>query len=1127
MKHLHLLPQGLRRCKGGRDERGSAILLVLVTLVLMSILAGSLLQLTRFERIPRAESNIDVVVESVVAEILTQATEDLIDDNGRFLNPNDFATGGGDEAWDFPWTNLAPASTGVRQPLDIDGNPVPNVRGGLMDDTWLAAQMPEFGTAIPGPGTAYANAGGTAGGANGQWRKISDLTGNFLRGANGTSDLSSGAAPIEDPVNFNTINNRNMNIPTGSPILVDADGDGIGDSRWEWAPLRQVGATRYVMAVRVVDLSARMDVNVATGRFNATDASASRGDSPAELNGDEFVTSIVPAGDQATVRNEWREGLNYHLTGVLPNPPDLIGATEETRYDENAATPAVGSRADYWRRGAALVSNTFDSNGANPAGAEDYSNSTFGLTDAYELLRGNGFNSNASTPLENLMPTLTRRNNAEDNFAVGNTNGWSQQQFWRFDPRKHMSIFTGSSVAVKPAATTAQNRELKLDVNEAVRTGNLGALRQRILDFLNTANGAALVNEYPHLTSNAQLADQLTVNIADYIDSDNQVSQLGTATGFEALPYISEVYTQRYYQATAVAPPVAPSTDNQVTWSGVGAQGYVIEIANPFAPDTSGRGRPVSLTNVWIDINGSQLELGGIAGVPTELAPGDVVLLYRSSGGALGVLDNYHSSNANNTTGGFTTVHTGIGPPMPRNTQNVTIGLRAALQGSNTPAGFNYSAVDIELGGNSVTEPATANAISGPPVPPNHFSYIQTHYVGHAVGLRMMTVTKGGGSNDYVADTSTLDDPSVNCDVVAGGAATQSIPTTLANEVKASTPTGFGNLDNAANGGPQQIVWPDSERQRMHWIGDILQIPLIGLRGANANDATMAEAFIAAAGGTALNNPNTGTGVEALMLPYQSGIVINGAASSGVLNYPHAALLMEQLTTFSPATDGLDGDNGDGDDNALTGGGTLAAPDLEEVLVPGRININTASRETLERLLPFPDLATRQAVARAIVERRESTQQSAPIGSGGYGMGSNGLPGIAYSGALYEQIATLPNGFAPTYVNISRDGANSTGLGGGNARIDWNDHEETLGTFVPVDGVVDDREEEIMLAKWLSEVADTRSDIFAAYIVVQGYPAGDFSGGAVESARLIILFSRAGVETTGDRAVEIGRIRLN
>ncbi|MFK7788689.1 MAG: hypothetical protein AB8C95_04220, partial [Phycisphaeraceae bacterium] len=933
----------------------------------------------------------------------------------------------------------------------------------------------------------------------GNWQKITSITGLYLGGdTNGSADLSlsPGTGPEEfsvssltDPLRSDT--NLDMNTAAVRALLVDADGDGIGDSRWEWAPLRQIGATQYVMAVRIIDLSARMDMNVATGRFNATDASVSRGDSPVEMNGQVFVgDSAVAAGTTAPIAtDEWRDVLNFRLTSnANPASTTPIGPAAETRYDNNNPNPAAGTRRHLWTDGVSRLSNTFNHNGLDQAGIFDYEANTFGLVDAFELLQGNGVNSANTTTAENLMPNFLRRGAQEDNYAIGNVNGWSRQQFWVFDPRKNVSMFTGGSIAAKPANVN-QARELKIDVNEAVQTAaGRNALRNRIRDFINL-NPAPMLALYPQFTSAEQLANQLTANIADYIDDDNQLTVVGGATGFEALPYIAEIYTQRHYEsATQTSPP-------DVIWNADGAQGYVIEIGNPFAPDTSGAGRPVSLDNIWIDMNGTTTPLrgGAIAGVPAELAPGEVLLLYRDSGGpaALSALQNYdNATGANNvnTDGSFTTVHRAEGPIMA-GTPNQTIGLRAALQPTpNTAAGWNYSACEIELGGPTVTEPSGAGITGGPGV----FAYIQTTYTGHGTGLRMMTVTKGGGSNDYTANTNSLQDPSINCDIAGStNVATRTIPSTLANEIKTSPPAGFANLGN------QQIIWPDSERQRMHWIGDILQIPLIGPQAPNAAGDEMAEAFADA----------TPANINALYLPYQAGSpVINATAGSGAFNYPQALMLLEQLTTFNPATDGEDGDG-----QADSATESIANPDLDEVLVPGKLNLNTAPRNTLIRLLPFPDLATRQNVADAIIARRESTQQLAVAG-----MGANGIPGIAYTTALYEQVENL------AVVNPAGD---TTTLGG--ARIDFNDHETTLGTYGLADGVADDREEELMLAKWLTEVAETRSDVFAAYIVVQGYPADNFADGAAESAKLIIIFSRANVEGAGDRAVEIGRFRIN
>jgi hypothetical protein len=1159
MKNNTLTQRVLRHCAGGRSERGSAIVLVLVAMVLMAILAGSLLQLARFERIPRSESNIEIVIESVIAEILNQATDDLLDETGKYLNADVSVAGGGDEPWDYPWTNFRRVNTAgdfVRSTEDKDGNTV-YPRGGLFDDTWLAAHMPDFG-ATPGANTSYGYTGAGATGANatnggvGVWRKITSLTGLYLGGAGGSADFSAIGEPNEYLVNYAGVNNRDMNIVANSPILVDSDGDGIGDSRWEWAPLRQIGGTQYVMAVRIVDLSARMDMNVATGRFVNTAASLSRGDSPAEINGQQFVENVsTDSGlNTTTTAREWLSVLNYHLSSnATPNAVTPLAANQETSYDNNSASPPNGTRRHHWTNGASRVSNRFVFNGENPGGATyDYQNGFFGLTDAFELLQGNGINSANTTTAENLMPNFLRRGGQEDSFALPSPPfGGNERNFWFNDPRKHMSPFTGASIAAKPY-TTGQDRELKIDVNRAVETGDLNTLRARINNLLTTTNGNALANLYSHLGLGG-VVDQLTANIADYIDEDNTLTTVNSRkTGFEALPYITEIYTQRIYDGTVtVAADPTMSTIDWATDANNYRVGYVIEISNPFARQVGGNwvGRPVKLTNVFLGFNGTEdtQDLAFYAG-QDELQPGEVLHVYRNSTGnaneaALETLDNYSTNADNNASANITVVVSNSeGPEIPTTSADATVSLHAAAQGTTTALNWAYNACAINIGANSLPQETFDSTfhVNGT----TYQSYIQSSYRGVGEGLQMMTVAAEPTSpNGYFEDITLQSSPSTNTILPASpappnvGFATRSMSSWLGNETKQNAPSGFSNLAG------QQIVWPDSKRAngtedgRMHWIGDILQIPLIGPNSNGAANKTMANAFYRAGGNTtSLTNATTGTvGIDTLLLPYRSGIT---SAGVGVFNYPHAVLLLEQLTTYSPASDG---ENGDGSTPA--GPESVASPNEDEVLVPGKINLNTAPYETLVRVLPFPDEATREAVALSIIERRQDMRQFTNA-TANYGVGGQDeIPGIAYTSALYQRIANRPD-IASTplgnnYVNASIDNANTTVLNG--VRIDLNDYEESPGDFDPTtagaqypglaDGIIDDREEEIMLAKWLNEVAETRSDVFAAYIVVQGYPADNFSQGADESARLIIIFARANVGTSGDRAVELGRFRIN
>ncbi|MFN3165859.1 MAG: hypothetical protein ACE37H_02210 [Phycisphaeraceae bacterium] len=1130
-----------RRCAGGRaDRRGSAIVLVLVSIVLMAILAATLLQVTRFERIPRPASNIDIVVESVIEEIANQLTDDLLDNDGNMFNVNltvgPSGNGGGDEPWDYPWTN--PSSAFGREAELIDGSTRP-VYGGAMDDSWLASSAPDFRSAanLPPGGAGDTITRNLADNNAGIWRKISNITGLYLGGTGGSADLSTVEQPTEYLVNNNLSPfNTDANVSTNSTLLVDADGDGVGDSRWEWAPIRQIGTTRYVMAVRVIDLSGRLDVNTAMGRVLPSDASATRGDGPTEVDGNIFMTETAAAGglNQAAAQNEWRDVLNFRMTGTVPSPPAIIAA--ETRYDRDQVNPAFPSRRHYWEQGASRLSPTFVR--STDVGRPQYGpDATFKIVDALELLHRNGLNSASRSTLEQLMPnTLRDRDGVEDPFSASRTRvtayNWNRRQFFENDIRKQVSPFTGAMAAVRPPKF-AEKRAPKLDINVAAKTA-LGRdqIRQRITRLLtsNFASAGQFTGRYPHITSPFDFADQFTANVADYIDRDNRITTVNNEAGFEALPYITEVYTQRLYEVTNVQPNPAPATSDRVTWDAQGGQGYVIEIGNPFARFQGGRwvGRAVSLEGVWLKLydGAPPVELSSLNGAPNELEPGEVLHVFRSSAGNTNAgeddLDGYHPEIAS---GNFTTVHTAQGPVYPAGRRNARISLHAELQdAAGTAASWAYAACEVQAPANTIQED-----LPGATFGPGDQGYAITGYRGIGQGLPMMTVTAAPRSTNargYTDNIDSLTSPSDNCSAGAPGtrgANRNGYTPELGKEDKADAPTIFGTIDD------QQLVWHDNPRERLAWVGDLLQMPLIGpeYRNTNNNGSLMAEAFFRAAGNTA----DLTDGVDALLLPYKKRQdntipVLNNAnlfpplpgSTFGVYNVPHAILLMEQFTTFNPAYDGEDGDD------QRIGFESLLSPDQNELLVPGKINLNTASYATLVRALPYPDLQTRQAFANAILERRESLRQLT-----NYRVGADSVPGIAYTGSLYEQIEELAPGaygVAGFPGNPSRDGADTDTLN--SARIDWNNYEDTPGVFPAglKDGVIDDREEEIMLSKWLSEVGETRSDVFAAYIVVQGYPAENFKAGVIESARLIVLFSRAGVQDEDDRAVEIGRFRF-
>ena len=739
--------RGLRCCAGGKaDRRGSAIVLVLVSIVLMALLAATLLQVTRFERIPRPVSNIDIVVESVVDEILNQATDDLLNDNGDMFNPR-IRNGGGDEPWDFPWTNRN--ITNARTAESINGGRV-NVLGGAMDDTWLAAHAPDFRNSVS-EGVYASGANDTA---NGVWRQITDLTGMYLTNANGYTDLSANAQPTERALTAARIglktNNRALNVGRTNAAgdvtdtLIDADGDGIGDSRWEWAPIRQIGTTRYTMAVRIVDLSARMDVNVAIGQYDDTrnfntDPAAriggndlpfyGRGDGPTELDGAGFVASHAAASgiNPTTARNDWRNALGFRMTG---NPATSLGGTPS--YDGNSRNPLPRTRRHYWDRGASRVSSTFVRGGETASGFDYTAGSTFGLVDAFELLNRNGLNNPNTTQLEDTMSVVLRRDATESDSFLGSNStvtarNWNQRQFWENDIRKHLTPFSGAMSVRRPdgrynsANRLNEPRQPKLDINEAVTTtAGLAELEEVIFESLRRGGASSndLINRYPHFGGDRrQLARQLTVNLADYIDADNALTVRNGVAGFEALPYITEVYTQRMYVAANVTPadPMAmpPTTMDTVQWvTPVNGQGYVIEIGNPYAQyDTANSrwvGRSVSLERIYLKIgNNSSVRLTDLPGIgaANRLDPGEVLLIRHDSVGAgattasLDDLSNLYAAGDMNVIGVDVTGDAAY--RWPANATDVRIELRAesqiAFNQITAPTNWAYSACEVEV----------------------------------------------------------------------------------------------------------------------------------------------------------------------------------------------------------------------------------------------------------------------------------------------------------------------------------------------------------------------------------------------------------------------------------------------
>lgn len=1031
------------------DRRGSAIILVVVAIVLMAILGATFVQITRFERIDTGGEHIDIAINSVLNEVAVVLAEDLYDDSGNFFNHvgSDRTDGGGDEPFDYAWTDSTIAERAV---VFVDGTGG-TAEGGVYDDPWLAEAF-----AMPPGGVPIV------------WPHLSDLTGRFLDvghrdltlvGQTNPGEVASTAADVTNiPVDY-----------TNSPHLVDADGDGIGDSLWAYCPAAEIAGKRYVYAIRIIDLSSKVNINTALGM---TDGAGNivgnpRGDSPAEVDAT-GLAAILAANGETTVAaavNEVNQTIAQRYGGSATVPVAWGDATDERRH--------------YWLNGSSLVNTAL----VNQATDVNYDpTDRYGQSDLLELLYKNGLNNTALvTPLEDDMPTLLRRDNAEfvfdDTAMPFNIHSGSRANFYtNRNPRILFTTESGAMVVAPPAGTPATligpdhdsdgtgERILKADINHS----SLADLTEVIEDTL-SAGGSFDGTNFGHLAVFTEFASQLAANIVDMRDPDNQLTTHNGQTGMEALPFVSEVYVQRAYAAVVSAETPVGSGVWTHQYSVGAPANYVIELRNPFS-------KPVSLENVYLYLDGSPFggtggELSTFPGVPADnlLQPGAAMFIYLNGAGE-DMLNGYAPAGND--------IDSPITDAWPIGSTTVQVELRGEEQGTGTTLAWPYCGVIVNGVENIPNGWETTNSMVAAPLPggANNAFYIQHSYHG-TDGVNLLQCEP----SDFGPQT---DEPeSYDGTMIEVGSTSKTREPTVAG----------GQFAGDWNGGDMQWLFLDKQTSatdtdgRIPYVADVLTIPVVGPNDPGTANTTLASA-IELSGVARLDD---------LMLDYRASTAPVISVASPSLNVPHAVLLLERLTTHSPAVDGFDLD-GDGVD--VTAGGT---PDYDEVYVPGKINLNTASLNVLLGALPFPTTAQRNAVALRIFNFRDSPGVRPATAR------SNTQPGIAYTGELYELL--------------------TADLAGLNPQPDWNDHQVggmTSDTTFLVDNITGDREEDLMLAKWLNEVCTTRSDVFAVYLVVQGFPEGNFGAGALESARVVAVFSRANVRQAGDKAQLIAVRRI-
>ncbi len=188
-----------------RRRRGSVLILVVALLAVLFVTGMGFLSMTSIDRISSRAAERNAALAIETDSIVDRIVSELSRD--LWGDDNRILSGNGaNEEWDYPCSNNASSGSDF----------------GRLDDAWLASILPD-----------------TAGSGVYAWPHVSNLTGvaGFGRNASDTGVLS-------------------------TDLEADADMDGINDSRWVLSP-----TGRYRYAVRVIDLNGMINLNTAGRGF--------------------------------------------------------------------------------------------------------------------------------------------------------------------------------------------------------------------------------------------------------------------------------------------------------------------------------------------------------------------------------------------------------------------------------------------------------------------------------------------------------------------------------------------------------------------------------------------------------------------------------------------------------------------------------------------------------------------------------------------------------------------------------------------------------------------------------------------------------------------------------------------
>ena len=194
-------------------------------------------------------------------------------------------------------------------------------------------------------------------------------------------------------------------------------------------------------------------------------------------------------------------------------------------------------------------------------------------------------------------------------------------------------------------------------------------------------------------------------------------------------------------------------------------------------------------------------------------------------------------------------------------------------------------------------------------------------------------------------------------------------------------------------------------------------------------------------------------------------------------NKPHAQFLIERLSALSPAIDGVDND----------GDGRTDDEDPDEQVVPGRLNLNNAELDLVRDALPFGNDTARTAIRDAIEGARDDATTSTALARRHiYGLGTCCLRAPRQISSTPPRTCPTPPPTVPLPATPKASPRRTAVLT--SPRTDRGPANNAR------DETDDDVEEAFLFAGGTQQVTTTRSDVYVAYILVQGYRDADGNG---------------------------------